>query len=202
VSFAADVPLPNATPPLSGASPIDADVLFYVASVFEARVNAFVSQLVAMAPDVQRITLDRGYQRLDDTEPFGYKDGLRNIAGNERSRFVFVHRDGPELDEPAWAEGGSYMVFMKILQRPDAFAALPDDASRDAVMERTKDGTRLDLVGQGIDPHEEPAEPPPSLPPSSHVLKAGPRDPRDDVQIFRRGLPFLETTPDGQVRVG
>lgn len=201
-AFAPDVPLPNATPPLAGVPAVDADVLFYVASVFEARVNAFVSRLAEMRPDVQAIWLERGYQRLDETEPFGYKDGVRNIRSQERARFVFVHRDGPELDEPAWADGGSYMAYLKILQRPEQFAALPDDATRDQVIGRTKDGTRLDLVGQGIDPTREPAEPPASLPPTAHVGKAGPRGPHDDTQIFRRGLPFIETTPDGQVRVG
>ena len=200
--FAPGVPLPNATGPLAAVPALDADVLFYVASVFEARVNAFISGLAEMRPDVQAIFLERGYQRLDETEPFGYKDGVRNIQRQDRPQFVFVHRDERELEEPAWANGGSYMAYLKILQRPEAFAALPDDATRDAVMGRTKDGTRLDLVGQGIDPKEEPTEPPPVLPGTAHVLKAGPRGAHDDTQIFRRGLPFIETTTEGQVRVG
>jgi Dyp-type peroxidase family len=200
--FAADHPMPNATGPLSNVSPIDADVMFYVASVYEARVNEFVSQLAATRPDVQTINIDRGYQRLDETEPFGYKDGLRNIKSSERPRFVFVHREGSEPYEPRWADGGSYMVFMKILQKPDAFAALPDDASRDAVIGRKKGGERLDLAGQGVQPREEPADPITGLPPTSHVGKAGPRGVHDDTQIFRRGLPFMETTTDGQLRVG
>jgi Dyp-type peroxidase family len=203
-AFAPGVPLPNVIPPLANVPLIDADVFFYVASVFEARVNAFVSKLTEMRPEVQAIWLERGYQRLDETEPFGYKDGLRNIRTQDRSRFVFVHREGNELDEPIWADGGSYMAYLKILQRPEAFAALPDDTVRDQVIGRAKDniGTRLDLVGQGIDPKHEPAEPSPALPPTSHVGKAGPRGPHDDTQIFRRGLPFIETTPAGEVRVG
>lgn len=201
-SLAPEASLPNQVPPLSNVAEIDADVLFYIASVFEARVNAFVSKLAEMRPDVQKITLDRGYQRLDDSEPFGYKDGVRNIRTQDRSKFVFVHRDGLELDEPAWTDGGSYMVFMKILQRPDQFAALADDATRDAVIGRLKDGTRLDLAGQGVGARQEPADAPANLPPSSHVRKAGPRGHHDDTQIFRRGLPFIETTADGQVRVG
>ncbi len=201
-AFAAGVPLPNATAPLASVPLVDADVLFYVASVFEARVNEFVSRLAEMRPDVQAIRLERGYQRLDETEPFGYKDGVRNIRSQDRPEFVFVHRGGRELDEPVWADGGSYMAYMKILQRPDQFAARPDDATRDQVIGRTKDGTRLDLVGQRVDPKREPADPPPNLPPTAHVRKAGPRGMHDDTQIFRRGLPFIETTADGQVRVG
>lgn len=74
-AFAPSVPLPNATTPLANVPLVDADVLFYVASVFEARVNSFLSRLAEMRPDVQAIWLERGYQRLDETEPFGYKDG-------------------------------------------------------------------------------------------------------------------------------
>jgi deferrochelatase/peroxidase EfeB len=203
VWFAPDVPLPDAVPPLQNVEPIDADVLFYIASTREARINAFVSDLAAMNPDVQRVTLERGYQREDETEPFGYRDGLRNVRpSTRRPRHVFVHRDGNELDEPLWADGGTYMTYLKILQRPEQFAALPDDGARDATIGRLKDGTRLDLVGRGIDARDEPADVPDGLPPTSHVRKAGPRGPHDDNQIFRRGLPFVETTEDGKVRIG
>lgn len=203
VWFEPGVPLPNAVPPLSGVPLIDADVLFYVASTFEARVNAFMNELSALKPDVSTVTLERGYQREDGTEPFGYQDGVRNARpSRRRPSVIFVHRDGNELDEPAWADGGSYMAYLKILQRPDQFAALPDDAARDATIGRTKDGTRLDRVGQEGGPRDEPPDVPTGLPPTAHVRKAGPRGEHDATQIFRRGLPFIETTPDGQLRVG
>jgi deferrochelatase/peroxidase EfeB len=144
----------------------------------------------------------RGYQREDGTEPFGYKDGLRNIRSDERARFVFVDRDRLELAEPAWAEGGSYMAYLKIHQRLDQFAALADDTARNAVIGRSKEGTRLDLIGQDVAPREEPGDVPSALPPTAHVRTAGPRGQHDDTQIFRRGLPFLETTPEGEFRVG
>jgi Dyp-type peroxidase family len=194
--------MPNRSGVLASTALLDSDVFFYIASVFEARVNAFLSALAAMRPDVASLTFDRGYQRLDGTEPFGYADGLRNIRKQDRSDFVFVDRDERNLEEPAWAHDGSYMVFLKIQQHPDAFAGLPDDPARDAVIGRIKMGDRLDLVGQNIDPKDEPAEPPPNLPPSSHVAKVGPRGKHDDTQIFRRGLPFIESSPDGQPRIG
>jgi len=195
-------PLPTASAPLSQVPLLDADVLFYVASVFEARVFEFITKLAALRPEVAAVTLDRGYQRLDGTEPFGYRDGVRNIKTDDRPHFVFVHRDGAQLDEPPWADGGTYMAFVRILQLPDAFAALPDDAARDAVIGRTKDGVRLDLVGQSVEPRAEPTDEPVNLPPTAHVRKAGPRAQHDDVQIFRRGLPFMETTAEGELRVG
>jgi deferrochelatase/peroxidase EfeB len=201
VGFAGTSQMPTTNPALANVPVLAADALFYVASVFEARVNAFVTALEGL-PEVERVTLERGYQREDGTEPFGYADGLRNIRTRERASFVFVDRDGLELAEPAWADGGSYMAYMKIRQRPDQFAALPDDAARDAVIGRQKGGTRVDLVGQGIEPREEPAEVPAGLPASSHVRKAGPRGEHDETQIFRRGLPFLESTPEGELRVG
>jgi len=191
-------PLPSVSAP-----PIDADLMLYVVSTYEARVNAFISDLHAIRPDVQAIIFDRGFQRMDGTEPFGYADGLRNVRTDDRPRVVFVHRDGLQGEEPHWADGGSCMAFMRIRQRPEQFAALADDATRDAVIGRKKDGTRLDLEGQkNVKPRDELAEPAPALPPGAHVAKAGPRGPRDDNQIFRRGLPFMETTPDGQLRVG
>jgi hypothetical protein len=94
------------------------------------------------------------------------------------------------------------MAFMRITQRPNNFAALPDDGARDAIIGRTKDGARLDLTGTGTRAHDEPADPPPALSPTSHVLKAGPRGVHDAVQIFRRGMPFMEANRDGQLRVG
>lgn len=203
VSFSASMALPNTVPPLSAVPLVDADVMFYVASVFEARVNAFISGLAGLQPNVHRVTLERGYQRLDETEPFGYRDGVRNaLPKNERPKIIFVHRAGRELDEPAWADGGSYLSYLKVRQHPDQFAALPDDATRDAVIGRTKDGTRLDLVAGDHKSHAEPADVPEALPASSHVRKTGPRGRHDDTQVFRRGLPYMETTPDGQLAVG
>lgn len=191
--------LPNSTTALSAVPLVDADVMFYVASVFEARVNSFVNELSRL-PGVVGMTMDRGYQRIDDTEPFGYKDGIRNVRSDDRSRVAFVHRDGSEPYEPVWADGGSYMAFMRIRQHLVAFENLPDDAIRDQIMGRLKDGTRLDLAGQNVHPHDEPADPPPAIPPSSHVAKVGPRG-KHDVEIFRRGLPFMEVA-GGEVKVG
>lgn len=193
--------LPEAAPPTDGfaglpASPFDA--LFYVATVMEARVNEFLSAVMSH-PLVQAISLERGYQRQDDTEPFGYRDGIRNVASTDRLKVVYVHTDGNQPDEPSWADGGTYMVNMKIVQNPAAFASLSDEAARDAVIGRFKDGTRLDQPG--VDPRAEGPEVPEGLPPTSHVRKAGPRGQHDDTQIFRRGMPFLEVV-DGKAQVG
>jgi Dyp-type peroxidase family len=177
---------------------LGADVLFYVASVFEARVAKFIEQLEGTRPEVAGLTFERGYQRVGGMEPFGYRDGVRNIPRGVRSPRVFVQPDA-QVDEPRWASGGSYMAFMKITQHREAFAALTDDAARDAVMGRRRDGTRLDLTG--VDPRHEPSEPVPNLPAASHVGKAAPRGRHDETQIFRRGLPFLDVS-EGQVKVG
>jgi Dyp-type peroxidase family len=187
------------SPALVGVSRDAADILFYIVSVFEARVAQFVEGLSATAPDAIRIEMDRGYQRLDGDEPFGYRDGVRNVLPRtERSDVAFVHRDR-EVEEPPEADDGTYLAFIRIEQLRPAFQALADDAARDAVMGGHRDGTRLDLPG--IDPRHEPADPPPALASNAHVRKAGPRGQEDDVQVFRRGLPFLDVH-DGQVQVG
>lgn len=191
------------TQPAGGLMPnvptIDVDVLFYVMSVCETRVNEFIAR-VADSTIVGSVSLERGYQRSDGTEPFGYKDGLRNVELSRRSRVVYIHTDGDQPDEPAWTDGGTYMVQMKIVQNPVVFAQLPDGATRDAVIGRTKDGSRLDLVPQGVDPHDEP-DFGPAEPANSHVRKAGPRGNHDDTEIFRRGLPFMDVR-DGHLEVG
>lgn len=193
-------PMPYDVAPLSEAPRAEADILFYVASTMEARVNRFLSELAAL-PSIGALDLERGYQRIDGTEPFGYKDGLRNIKSAERSTKVFVHRDQRHIEEPRWADGGTYLAYLRIGQHPDVFGALADDAARDAVIGRLKNdnGDRLDLAGQGIDPHDEPSTPP--QPPSGHVGKVGPREFHDDTEIYRRGMPFVETV-EGGLRVG
>lgn len=183
---------------LSSSERLAADVMFYVASVFEARVAHFIEQLEQTAPDVTAIHVERGYQRTDGTEPFGYADGVRNIPRGQRSRHVFANAQR-QADEPRWAIGGSYMTFMRIAQHRDAFRRLGDGAAQDAVIGRHRNGRRLDTPG--VHPKREPAEPPPNLPPASHVRKAAPRGRHDEVQIFRRGVPFLEAVSGG-LRVG
>jgi deferrochelatase/peroxidase EfeB len=187
------------SPGLQAVPRMSVDVLFYVVSVFEARVARFVEQLQATAPDVTTTSIDRGYQRVDGDEPFGYKDGVRNVLPRTgRPGLIFVHPER-EVEEPRAADGGSYLAYMRIEQHRPAFTALADEAARDSVIGRHRDGTRLDL--QGVDPKHEPADPAPELPPSAHVRKAGPRGTHDDVQIFRRGLPYLDVDGGG-VRVG
>ena len=191
----------EAAPPtdrFAGAPATTADALFYVATTMEARVNEFLA-LVASSPAVQSVSLERGYQRPDETEPFGYRDGVRNVVSSERLQVVYVHVDGDQPDEPSWADGGTYMVNMKLLQNPAALAALGDPAVQDTVIGRRRDGTRLDTPG--VDPHEESADVPEALPPTAHIRKAGPRGQHDDTQIFRRGMPFLEAS-GGQLQVG
>ena len=174
-------------------------VLFYVASVTEARVSAFL-RTIAISGYAASVVLERGYQRPDETEPFGYKDGVRNVRSSRRYEVVYVHTDGDEPDEPAWTDGGTYMVAMKIVQNVEAFNALPDQQARDGVIGRRPDGSRLDLA-EGLDPHDESADVPAGLPANSHVRKAAPRGAHDDVEIFRRGLPFFEVV-DGRIREG
>lgn len=198
-SFAPGNPLPHASGPLAAAPYLPAQVLFYVASVHEARVYEFLAGLDAHQ-EVVGVRLERGYQRRDDTEPFGYKDGVRNVVPRtDRPQVVFVHRDQTEADEPAWADGGSYMAYLKIRQNTAVFAALPDDATRDAAVGRTKTGERLDLPA-GTRTADEPADTS-ALPAGSHVRKTGPRGRHDAVQIFRRGLPYMETS-GGELAVG
>lgn len=184
-------------PHVPGSEDAAADVIFYIMATQESVVADFLTGLWATRPEVATVRQERGHRRDDDTEPFGYKDGVRNVARHDRGDVVFVDLD--ELpEEPDWAESGTYLAWMKISQNIDAFAQLPV-AEQDNVIGRDRAGRRLDLPEPARD--EPPIEG--TLPePASHVRKAGPRGQvRDQTQIFRRGLPFAEAA-DGQVRVG
>lgn len=193
---------PSSTPTAGwfpGIASHPADVLFYVAATHETRVNEFIAA-ISSPGIVANLTMDRAYQRSDDTEAFGYRDGVRNVDKDRRSEIVFIHTNAGQPDEPAWADGGTYMVSMRIVLHPSAFSALPDDTTRDGIIGRTKPGKRLDLE-EPSDPHHETAPWAETVPGNAHVRKAGPRGRHDDTEIFRRGLPFLEVNASG-VEVG
>jgi Dyp-type peroxidase family len=184
-------------PPLPGDR-LPGDMLLYVISPYEAKANAFLSGAAAH-PAVGAVELLRGYQRTDQTEPFGYRDGLRNIDPADRTRVVYVDADR-HFEEPEGAVGGSYMAYLRILQNAQLFAALAPD-QQDEIIGRRRNGSRLDRPDDGSDPRNEPADPPATAP-TAHVAKVGPRGGHDDTQIFRRGLPFVDTTPDGRLEIG
>ncbi len=169
------------------------DVMFYVMSVSEAVAVRFLTGLWATRPDVIGIQLERGYQRSDGTEAFGFRDGLRNVPHEDRTEVALVDIDRlPE--EPDWADKGSYLAYMRIVQDLDRFATL---SNPEQVIGRARDGRRLDLP-EGTDPHDEPEFTGTEPPTSCHIRKAGPRGAvRDRTRIFRRGLPFVEAGPDG-----
>ena len=137
--------------------------------------------------------VERGYQRLDESEPFGYKDGVRNVVPKtDRARTVFIDPDR-HADEPAYAEDGTYLAYMRITQNIDLFDSL-DPAVQDRTIGRTRDGNRLDLP-PSTNPKTEPEFTSDTCPVTSHVRKTGPRGTGNDtVDIFRRGLPFQEYT--------
>jgi len=183
-------------PPVPGSADAAADLAFYVMATRPHVPAALLTGLRALGPAAVRIEEERGHKRPGDTEPFGYKDGVRNVARGDRPGIVFVDRD--ELpEEPAWADRGTYMAWMKIPQDLAAFAALPAP-EQDQLVGRDRGGRRLDLPAPSrVEPADTTA-----LPPASHVRKAGPRGgPRDRTQIFRRGMPYAEAA-GGQAAAG
>lgn len=187
-------------PQVPSGSQVQGDVVFYLMATSEATAARFISDLWSSRPDVSAIQIERGYQTSDATEAFGYQDGARNVWRRRRGQVAFVDRTR-HPEEPPWADHGTYLAYMRIVQNVDAFTALPVE-EQDAIMGRTRTGRRLDLA-EGIRVADEPefTTEPPRL--ASHVRKAGPRGAvRDQTEIFRRGLPFIEAGPAGELRVG
>jgi deferrochelatase/peroxidase EfeB len=192
--------LRDAPPTMPSGEAVAADVVFYVMAVTEAVAARFLTGLWETRPDVTAVRVERGHQRTDGTEVFGFKDGVRNVPRADRPGVVLVDRD--RLPEEPWlAENGTYLAYMRIAQNLDSFAAL-DAATQERMMGRARDGRRIDLPA-GFDPRAEPEFTGPEPPTSSHVRKAGPRGAdRDRTLIFRRGLPFVEAGSDGVLRAG
>jgi Dyp-type peroxidase family len=167
------------------------DLVFYIFSTSDAQVAAFLRAINADA-EAKITAIERGYQRAEGREVFGQRDGLRNvIPATDRGAVAFVGDDQP--DEPAWSQGGAYMVYMKIVQNLSVWNGLDADTQA-AVMGRRLDGSRLDLAA-GDDPATEPpfAADATTPPVTAHVRKAGPRGANEDtVRILRRGAPFIE----------
>lgn len=178
-----------------------ADVVFYVMSTSEAPVATFLEGLAQTRElGLIGVGIERGFQRDDRRELFGFLDGLRNVRSDQRHAVIYVDRDvTPE--EPAWSEDGSYLAYLKVRQDLDRWGELPTEERERIMGRRLSDGTRLDMP-PGSNPHTEGdfgTEPPAG---ASHVRKSGPRGPRDAVQVFRRGVPYLTLDADGRPNAG
>ena len=197
------LPVVDASTGSPSSTPVAADVLCYLVSTSEGVTARFLGQ-VAGHPAVAGLMLERGYQRLDGSEPFGYRDGVRNsLPKSERGQVVFIDVD--ELpEEPWWAHGGTYLAYLKVEQHPAALAQLTPD-EQDATIGRTRLGHRLDEPDKSgkLEPAKEGPFSGEVPPVDSHVRKVGPRDGgHDQVRIFRRGLPYYETDTAGVMHVG
>jgi Dyp-type peroxidase family len=179
----------------------DADVMCYVMTTSEAIGVEFLDGLSqTRSSGLTRVIVDRGFQRADGRELFGFLDGLRNVPFRRRFATVFVDRDR-FADEPDWAEDGTYLAYAKISQNLDVWRALPVDAQEQIMGRRKPDGSRLDLPAD-TNPRSEGeyvGDPPAA---ASHVRKAGPRGDHGDVQIFRRGIPYFSLNEDGTPDAG
>lgn len=178
-----------------------ADVLLYVMTTSEASAARFLQGLSqTRGLGLSGVTIERGFQRADRRELFGFLDGLRNVRRGDRHEVIFVDRRVAP-DEQPWTEDGSYMAYLKIRQDLDRWAAIPADERERIMGRRLADGSRLDLPA-GSDPRVEGdfVGDPPSA--NAHVRKSGPRGRHDATQIFRRGVPYLTLNADGSADGG
>lgn len=204
---ASQVPVELATPPrlpaLEGVQRVVGDVLFYVMCTSEAAFATFESGLSATHPSViVADQLERGFQRHDGREQFGFRDGLRNIPTPQRPEVVFLDPDrSPE--EPPWTVGGSYLAYLKVRQDLDAMAAKSEAEQEATIGRRKTDGSRLDLAPGTHVSEEGPFTDETTCPVAAHIRKAGPRGAlHDETRIFRRGVPYLNLNDDGSKDAG
>lgn len=186
----AGLQVPPAIPGLADPVGGQTDVLFYLMVTSEAVAARFLEGVASTRPDVARLSVERGYQRDEEREPGGFRDGLRNLSRTARSDLVFIDR-GDLPEEPAWTENGTYLAYLKVAQNLEAWAQLPTEQQEQIIGRRKDDGSRLDLP-EGTNPRQEGAFASEQPTPNSHVRKSGPRsNVHDRTGIFRRGLPWF-----------
>jgi Dyp-type peroxidase family len=192
---------------IQGSMPaMPGDMVIYAMSRREALVANLLSFLARNKGTISSVTTERGYQRADRREFFGFLDGLRNLPRDQR-RTVIRTTEDIEPDGPPWAIGGTYLAYMKVLQNVPVAAQTGTSAMENVIGRRQDDGSRQDQP-EHMDPREEPDFDPGGTVPGvgSHVRKAGPRgnDQRDgkDVFLFRRGVPFTELANDDTLETG
>jgi Dyp-type peroxidase family len=172
----------------------DSDVLFYLMTTSEAVSVEFLDGLSQTRPiGLRRLEVERGFQRADAREMFGFLDGLRNVPFHERFRTVFVNRE-VTADEPAWTEDGTYLAYMKIEQDLDLWRSISLEEQEQIIGRRKGDGSRLDLP-PATKARSEPDFGSGVPSPGSHVRKVGPRGEHADLKIFRRGGALFQRAP-------
>jgi Dyp-type peroxidase family/Prealbumin-like fold domain len=158
-----------------------------------------LQRLGALHDYIKTAEIERGFQRANRRELGGFLDGLRN-ANTNRDATVFVDR--AITDEPAWADGGTYLAYLKIAQDLDRWSQLDQNAQQAAIGRSRDDGSRLDLPGNtNFDTEGDFTND--TCPVTAHIRKVGPRgELHDHTQIFRRGLPFVDLQADGTTVAG
>jgi deferrochelatase/peroxidase EfeB len=133
-----------------------------------------------------------GFGRTSSTTPaeetprnlFGFKDGTRNIAGEDAaslSEHVWVGAG----DGPAWMAGGSYLVARRIAMRIESWDRVSLREQEDVTGRHKISGAPLRATA------EHDAVNVPALPADSHVALAHP-DANGGVRILRRGYSYVD----------
>lgn len=141
-----------------------------------------------------------GFGKTSSTTPgaqtprnlFGFKDGTRNISGEDDSA-LDEHVWVGEKDGPGWMVGGSYLVARRIRMNVETWDRTPLGEQEDIFGRDKGEGAP---VGKAKE-HDEPFLK--AMKPDSHVRLAHP-DTNDGATILRRGYFFTDGT-DGLGRL-
>lgn len=135
-----------------------------------------------------------GFGRTSSTTPseqtprnlFGFKDGTRNIAGEdvaELRRHVWI--DAAADGAPAWVHGGTYLVMRRISMRIESW-----DRTSLAEQERITGRHKISGAPLGAVNEHDPVDVA-ALPPDAHVTLAHP-DSNGGHRLLRRGYSFVD----------
>ncbi|NUU20857.1 MAG: deferrochelatase/peroxidase EfeB [Streptomycetaceae bacterium] len=133
-----------------------------------------------------------GFGKTSSTTPdaqtprnlFGFKDGTRNIAGNDTKR-LDEHVWARAEDGSDWMAGGSYLVARRIRMHIETWDRTPLGEQQDIIGRNKGEGAPFGAVAE----HDD--VPLKALKADSHVRLAHP-DANNGVTILRRGYSFVD----------
>jgi deferrochelatase/peroxidase EfeB len=140
-----------------------------------------------------------GFQRFFQAEPgqakarglLGFKDGTANLDVTNNDLMTKLVWTGAE--EPAWAQGGTYIVARKIREQIERWDRLTLEQQENSIGRRKTDGASLDQTKETATPNYSADPNGDKVPLNSHIRKSNPRlgEESEKRRFLRRGYLYF-----------
>ncbi|WP_254513667.1 Dyp-type peroxidase [Anatilimnocola floriformis] len=191
------------------------DIILLVCSDHQY-VNVWITKRMTDANDLGQyfdVTgVERGFARPDLREHLGFDDGIANLRAtgdDPLHRLVYVDQ---QAHEPAWCEGGTYLVYRKIREQIGEWERIAEAEQERRIGRSKRDGNPLthNFNRETLIPDYAGDEDGQLTPLMSHIRKVQPRRPAPDLfgvndldrRFHRRAYPFFDGVQNDQLQVG